>query len=170
MILHHLSQKCSGGGPPDPLILHICNIKTSMSNACFVERGLQLYKKNNAPTVINLYVNNCLESRFKSYICRRERTTTNPLFLLFLVYLLLFFFFFCFSKFNESLDPLTKIPGSAPAVDAPFLVQNGRVCGVGDRYIITCINCISPDLACFYQFTVFMSTAHSVADRAERRD
>ena len=54
-------------------------------------------------------------------------------------------------------------------IDAPFLVQNGRVCGVGDRYNYVHKLHITR-FSLFYQFTVFMSTAHSVADRAERRD
>ena len=48
-----------------------------------VERGLQLYKKTMPLPKINLYVpvNNCLESRFKPYFSRRERTTTTLRFL-----------------------------------------------------------------------------------------
>ena len=142
-----------------------------MSNACFVERGLQLYKKKNPmpPTVINLYVNNCLESRFKSYNLQKGKNHHKSSFSFVFSPFFFFFFFFCFSKFNESLDPLTKIPGSAPAIDAPFLVQNGRVCGVGDRYnYVHKLNITRFSL--FYHFTVFMSNAHSVADRAKRRD
>ena len=160
MILHHLSQKFLGEDPKNQNYHVKC---------VFCREGIAVVqKKPMPPTVINLYVNNCLESRFKSYNLPGERTTTNPLFLLFSL-LFFFFFFFCFSKFNESLDPLTKIPGSAPAIDAPFLVQNGRVCGVGDRYNYVHKLHITR-FSLFYHFTVFMSTAHSVADRAKRCD
>ena len=66
-------------------------------------------------------------------------------------------------------NPLSELCEKRNPIDAPFLVQNGRACGVGDRYNYVHKLHITR-FSLFYQFTVFMSTAHSVADRAERRD
>ena len=44
-ILHHLRQKSSGGGPPDPPHRHIYNIKLPCHLYVSVEKRFQLYKK-----------------------------------------------------------------------------------------------------------------------------
>ena len=77
-------------------------------------------------------------------------------------------FRFFLAVFMEQ-NPLSELCEKRNPIDARFLVQNGRVCGVGDRYNYVHKLHITR-FSLFYQFTVFMSTAHSVADRAERRD
>ena len=89
--------------PHSPYTFTISKLSCHM-RVC-VERGLQLYKKTMPLPKINLYVpvNNCLESRFKPYFCRRERTTTTLRYLPSL--LLNFFFFFAFQNVRKGWLP-----------------------------------------------------------------
>ena len=101
-----IAKKFLRDDPQKPLLLHIYNTST-MSYVCFVERGLHLYKKREdcsctrkqCPLLkINLYVNNCMESRFKLYFF-----VFSPYPLVF--FFVFFFFVFAFQNFRKVGPP-----------------------------------------------------------------
>ena len=102
--------KYSGENPktPPPFPQYILNIKNHCVICVVVYRGSQLQKDLSLPK-IKLNVNNCLESIFTPYFCRRKRgqEQSKPVFSP---------FFSACQKFSESWTPLTKIPGSASVV------------------------------------------------------
>ena len=84
---------------PDPPPRHIYNMKTTMSSVCLCTEGFAIVQKKSMPyRKINLYVNNCLESRFEAYFCRKgkNRQLSPFLALALLLSLSSFFFFFFF--------------------------------------------------------------------------
>ena len=103
-----------GEDPRLPFPTHLQYQNLVNMSCVFVKRRDCSCTKNMSLPKINMDEYNCLESRFKPYVCRRERTTTTLCFLSSSS----FFFFFWFSKIIGKLDPppLTKIPGSASAV------------------------------------------------------
>ena len=52
-----------GRAPRPPFPRHIYNVKTTMPSVCVERKGLAIERRS-CPTENNLYVNNCLESRF----------------------------------------------------------------------------------------------------------
>ena len=74
-------KKIIGEDPDSPPPRHIYNMKATMASVCLYREGLAIIQQTMPYRKINLNVKNCLESRFKPYFCRRERTTTTFRFL-----------------------------------------------------------------------------------------
>ena len=112
--LHYFTQfkpKIFWGGPPDHLTNTFPISKLPCHLCVCVEKGLQSTQDHALPK-INLYVNNCHESRFKPHFCRKERSTATLFSSVSSPHC--FLFFFCLSKCLEIWTPLTKSPESAP--------------------------------------------------------
>ena len=96
--------------PPSPTHLQDKNYNII---CVFCREGPAIVQQNTPLLKINVYVDDCLDNRFKPFFCRRERATTTLRLKTFLPFSLLLFF--CLSKFSGVGPPLMKIPGSAPA-------------------------------------------------------
>ena len=103
----NLAKNFLGEDPQTPSSTHL-QYQNYHVLCVFVKREACNCTKGHALLEINLYGNNCLESRFKPNFCRSERNSTTLHFLpgTFSSFFFFFFFFFLLVKIFGHLDPL----------------------------------------------------------------